>query len=170
MNLGYGDMRYKVYLWGFSYLDYSLNILISWIRNLSLYNWFCQHLHLMFYLTPHCMFECACAHDTIFDICFSNFDLSIHVWLPVHVTWHSFYHLLGSFLTLLDLHVQILELELKWTHPPKIELILWSSPTSCSSSLSSLPLTGSRDFIWSSWAPVCTMHILYFILLHLQVI
>ena len=49
-NLGYihsvnGNIRYKVYLWGFSCLDYPFDILISWIRQLSLYNWFCRHLH-----------------------------------------------------------------------------------------------------------------------------
>jgi len=31
----------KIYIWGFSYLDYSFDVLISWSRKLSLYNWFC---------------------------------------------------------------------------------------------------------------------------------
>jgi len=42
MNSGYGEMRYEVYLLGFPYLDYSCDILISRIRNLSFYNWFCH--------------------------------------------------------------------------------------------------------------------------------
>ena len=33
-----GDMRYMVYGWGFPYLDYPLEVSISWIRLLSPYN------------------------------------------------------------------------------------------------------------------------------------
>jgi len=34
MDLAYDDVRYMVYRWGFSYLDYSFNVLISWSRKL----------------------------------------------------------------------------------------------------------------------------------------
>ena len=44
INSVYGDVRYMVYIWGFPYLDYPLVVSISWIQNLSLYNWFCLHL------------------------------------------------------------------------------------------------------------------------------
>jgi len=40
-----GEVRYMVYRWGFPYLDYPLNVLISWSRRLSLFNWFCIYLH-----------------------------------------------------------------------------------------------------------------------------
>jgi len=33
-----GDMRYKVYIWEFSYLNYSLDVIFSEIRKLSSYN------------------------------------------------------------------------------------------------------------------------------------
>jgi len=39
-------MRYKVYIWEFSSLDYLLDVLISWSCGLGVYNWFCPHLHL----------------------------------------------------------------------------------------------------------------------------
>ena len=32
INSGDSDMRYKVYIWGFSCLDYSLDVLVSWSR------------------------------------------------------------------------------------------------------------------------------------------
>ena len=36
-------MRYNVYIWGFSYLDYSFDALVSWSHKLSFYSWFCSH-------------------------------------------------------------------------------------------------------------------------------
>jgi len=38
----------------------------------------------------------------------------VHVWLPVHVIWLHLTYSLGSFLTPLDLHVQILDLGSCW--------------------------------------------------------
>jgi len=35
-----GDMRYNLYIWGFPYLDYFLDVLISWIFQLSSYTGF----------------------------------------------------------------------------------------------------------------------------------
>jgi len=67
---------------------------------------------------------CVYAHNMIFDTCFSKSVLSIHVCLLVHATWHVFYHSFGSFLTSLDLYVQILELGLKWILPPRIKAYL----------------------------------------------
>jgi len=40
INSGYGDVRYRVYIWEFSCLDYSFDVLISYISNLGLYNGF----------------------------------------------------------------------------------------------------------------------------------
>jgi len=54
MNSGYGDVRYTVYIWEFSCLDYFFNVLISRIGNLGLF---------------HCLLLYACAHDTIFNAC-----------------------------------------------------------------------------------------------------
>jgi len=52
---------------------------------------------------------CPCLwHD--FKYMLFYWDLSIHVCMTLHATWHSSYHLLGSFLTPLGLHVQISEL------------------------------------------------------------
>ena len=33
INSGYGDVRYRVYIWGFPYLDYFFDVLISQIGN-----------------------------------------------------------------------------------------------------------------------------------------
>jgi len=46
MDLAYDDVRNTVYRWGFSCLDYSFDVLISWSRKLRLYRWFC---HLCFH-------------------------------------------------------------------------------------------------------------------------
>jgi len=62
------DMRYMVYKWGFPYLDYSLEVSISWIYLLSLYNWFC-HFCTSYYLMPHSCLG-VCVHDTVFNACF----------------------------------------------------------------------------------------------------
>ena len=48
---------------------------------------------------PYCMLVYACAHDTIFDICLFDTDLSIQVCLRVYTTWLHFTYLLGYFLT-----------------------------------------------------------------------
>jgi len=40
INSDYSDVRYRVYIWGFPCLDYSFDVLISLIGNVSLYNWF----------------------------------------------------------------------------------------------------------------------------------
>ena len=91
-----------IYIWGFSCLDYFFDILNWWICNMRLRNLFCPHLlYLMLY-------QCWCVSvltTQFFNTCLSDSDLSIHVYLFMHVTWHSSYHSLGSFLTPLDLYV-----------------------------------------------------------------
>ena len=47
----------------------------------------------------HYMLMCAHTHETVFDICFSDLDLSIHMYLPVHATWLHFTYSLDCFLT-----------------------------------------------------------------------
>jgi len=69
--------------------------------------------------------------DTFLDVLFHA-----RVCMLMHATWHSFYYSLGSFLTPMPTHVQILELKLKWIYPLRTELILWSRITRCSSFLS----------------------------------
>jgi len=95
----YGDMRYIVYRWEFSYLDYPLEVSISWIYLLSPYNWFC-HICLSYYLMPYVRGMLM----TWFLIHAFDSDLSIHMWLSMHATWHSL--LVGEFLTPLDPHIQ----------------------------------------------------------------
>jgi len=56
----------RVYIWGFSYLDYFFDVLISWIHRLSLYNWF-WHFHMLVWL-----------FTTLFLCLFSDSILSIH--------------------------------------------------------------------------------------------
>jgi len=89
-----GDMRYMVYRWGFSYLDYPLEVSISWIYLLSPYNWFC-HICLPYHLVSH---SCSCmlVLMTQFSMHVYDSDLSIHMCLFLHATWYSQHHSLGS--------------------------------------------------------------------------
>ena len=129
-------MRFKVSLWGFSCLDYHLDILISWIHNLSLYNWFCLHF---LYLIPHCMLVCVCAHDTFFDICFFDSDLSIHVYLPVHAIGFILRTHWVVFWQSLHLYIRIPE--------------LWCSGPSRGASLYSGSVVDQRMIVRSSFLP-----------------
>ena len=102
-----GDMRYMVYKWGFPCLDYSLEVSISWIYLLSLYNWyccFCASHHLM---PPSC--SGVYAHDTVFNACylfrFIDTRMLVHACHLAFIT-----SLVGEFLTPLNLHVHISEL------------------------------------------------------------
>jgi len=42
------------------------------------------------------IFLYACTHDMVFNACFLYSNLSIHVCLSLHATWHSPYHSLES--------------------------------------------------------------------------
>jgi len=59
------DMRYMVYRWGFSCLDYPLEGSTLWIYLLNSYNWFC-HISLSHHLMPY---SCSCV--LVFTIRFS---------------------------------------------------------------------------------------------------
>ena len=97
INSAYGDVRYMVYIWGLPYLDYPLDVSISWIHNLSLYNQFCPHLYLKH---AWCLISWLCM--SLLTTQFSNSDLSIHVYLldfrfntdsliSIYVTVHCLY-------------------------------------------------------------------------------
>ena len=49
MDLVYDDMRYMVYRWGFSCLDYSFNVLISWSHKLGCTTGFVVFIFIWFY-------------------------------------------------------------------------------------------------------------------------
>ena len=50
INSDYSDVRCRVYIWGLPCLDYSIDILISRISNVGLYNWFfCSYLTVSFH-------------------------------------------------------------------------------------------------------------------------
>jgi len=80
MNSGNGDIEHMVYIWGFSYLDYPLNVSISWIQSLSLYNWFYPYLYLSH---AWCLFACLCIPmlSTLFSMHVFYPTLSIHIYL-----------------------------------------------------------------------------------------
>ena len=42
IDLVYDEVRYMVYRWGFPFLDYFFDVLISWSCKLGLYRWFCR--------------------------------------------------------------------------------------------------------------------------------
>ena len=78
-------------------------------------------------LKSHYMLVCAYVHDTVFDTCFL-IQIYRYMCACLCTSLGLFYHSLGNF-WLPSLHVQILELGLKWTHPPRTELILQSRLT-----------------------------------------
>ena len=94
INSDYSDVMYRVYIWGFPCLDYSFDVLISLIGNVSLYNWF----PIVIYLLSYFMFIHAHVHDTHFlytCICYAR---------RLALLMYSL-----GLLTSLDSHVQILE-------------------------------------------------------------
>ena len=84
------------YIWEFPYLDYSFDVLISRIGNMSLYNWFsCSYF--TYYLI-------SCSYVLIYTIHLS----CTHVH-DLHATWLYHFVLAGLHLTTLNSHVQSLE-------------------------------------------------------------
>ena len=94
INSDYSDVRYRVYIWGFPYLDYSFDVLISLIGNVSLYNWFpvITLLTVLFHVL----------------IClYSRYTFLVHMYL-LCTSFGFIYVLAGLRLTTLNSHVQIL--------------------------------------------------------------
>ena len=90
-------------------LSTSFSIHIFWFRFIDIHvsTWFriyCCSFNFL-YVTCHCLF---------LDAWITSLD-HVHVWLPKHANW--FYHMysLGYFLTILDLHVQILKFGPWWS-------------------------------------------------------
>ena len=88
-------MRYIIYRRGFPYLDYPLEVSISWIYLLSPYNW-SYHFCTSHYLMPLHVHVCLCTWH-VFQYLLFDSDLSIHMCFPLHATWHSSYLSLGCF-------------------------------------------------------------------------
>jgi len=107
-----GEVRYMVYRWGFPYLDYPLDVLISWIRRLSLYNWFCLHLHFTYDIYNSYMLDkCISLYLLLLPTCFLEYTIHWYSCTCV-LAWArylAFLYSLGCILTTLDLHVQIPE-------------------------------------------------------------
>ena len=81
-NLAYGDVSYMVYIWGFSYLDYFFDVLISRIANVGLYNWFPYSYFI------YCLISCS--YVLIFMI-----HLSFTCVPDMHATWNHLLYSLG---------------------------------------------------------------------------
>jgi len=96
----------------------------------------------LLYLPLPYLLLCAYANDTVLNACL-GFRLSVHMYLPLHATWHASYHSLGSFLTPLDVHVQISELGLTCILLLRTKLTLWSRQTRYGSSPLFCPPFGS---------------------------
>ena len=105
-------MRYMVYRWESPYLDYPLEVSISWIYLLSPYNWFCR------FCTSHHLVPLSCSglysYNTVLNACiwFKFIDAHVLV-LARHLAFIT--PLVREFLTSLDLHVQILKFKPWWT-------------------------------------------------------
>jgi len=156
MNSGYNDMRYKVYIWGFPYLDYYFDVLIS---GSVIWAYITSFITLIYSL-PHCMLLYACAHDTILN---SFFLTRIYQYTCACLCMP-----LGSRLTTrwgvltpAVLYVHILELGLWWTS-------WWSELRSDSvvdqlltvlSPFLSGPLLVSQVFLLYVVRHFCTVHI-----------
>ena len=63
------------------------------LMKLSSYNWFC-YICLSYHLMSHYIVWLCSWH--VFNACFDS-NLSIHVCLTLHATWHSQHHSLGSY-------------------------------------------------------------------------
>jgi len=147
-----------VYRGGFPYLDYPLEVSISWIYLLGPYNWLC-HICLSHHLMPH---SCSCV-------------LVLTIWFSMHTLLFRF----------IDTRVLIFARHLAFTTPlvrefwlpwilisrfQSLELVdssyCWSEwrsesvdhrQTVWSSTLPG-PLLGSRVFLLWLWASFCIVH------------
>jgi len=94
----------KVYRWGFPCLDYSFEVLVSWDRNLSVYNhfawnqfylgfpvswWLCYTVHIHTYIFH------LCSNPPVFWVC--------HLCSSCFAAWHCIILAWGVSLTPLDL-------------------------------------------------------------------
>ena len=143
MNSGYNKMRYTVYIWGFSYLNYSFDILISWISNMSLYNWF-YHICFTYYIIASLCVSVLTTRFSTHAFPFGFIDTRELV-CARHLV--LILPLVGQLSDSLDLYVQILKLRLKWTPPSRTKLTLQRRLTSCSSFLSNSSWSARRTFI-----------------------
>jgi len=161
MKPGYGDVRYKVYIWGFSCLDYTFNVLISWIGKLGLYNWF---FHIYF---TWCHIVCSCLSLLTIRFSIHTFRFEFIGTRVVFYARHLTLILLhvGEFLTLLNLRVKILEFGPWWSS-------YWSERYSSSVVDQRLPvlnffIQGSPSRLWS-FSFVTREHLLYCLYLHIS--
>ena len=92
MDLVYDDVRYMVYRWGFPYLIYSFNVLISWNRKLGLYRW-CIYFHrvilqifgfiiIILYLFTSCLITCVLFYQ------FSALIILYHAYYLFDITYY----------------------------------------------------------------------------------
>ena len=94
------------------------------------------HLRITHCLMSHFMLVCVCSWCGFwYMLSRVGFYWCTYVYLCTPLDTYFTTHWL-VFLTLMDLHVQILEFGLKWILPPRTELILQSRLTSCRSFLS----------------------------------
>jgi len=138
IKAGYSDVRYKVYIWGFSYLNYSFDVLILRISNLGLYNEFYNIYFTCYIIACHCV--SLLRHN--FQYLLIDLNFSIHMCLSLHATWHSSYNSLGSFLTPLDFYVKISEFGQMWILLLRTKLTL---PLFCLYLVGSWHLLVARD-------------------------
>jgi len=88
--------RHEIYvcIWGFSCLDYPLEVSISWICLLSPYNGFVTSVYHIIWCLIHVR---VCMLTIRFSTHAFDSNLSIHMCLSLHTTWHSSHHSLGTF-------------------------------------------------------------------------
>ena len=84
----FGDMRQKVYIWGFPCLDYSFDVLVSWERNLSVYNHFCLQLDLLGFPVPWWLgYTCPYIYHT----CVLTPIFALATWLQLFIVYMSWF-------------------------------------------------------------------------------
>ena len=150
-----------VYKWGFSCLNYPLEVSISWICLLSPYNYFC-HICLSHHFMPY---SCSSvyAHDTVFNTCFWLRFIDTHVLVSAHYLV-LITPLVGEFLAPLDLHVHILEFGPWWTscwsewHSGSVVDQRKTSPRTYPSKS---PWLSLEFFFYNSWASFILFKIVY---------
>ena len=149
-------MRYIVYRWGFSCLDFLLEVSISWIYLLSPYNWLC-HFYTSHYLMP---LSCSCMDVLTLRFSMYAFCTQIYRYTCAYpYTPFGIRHTTRwGVLTLLDPYIQISELVDSsgcWSEWRSESVNHWQ--TIWSPIIQAL-LLDSRIFLFWLWAFFCTVH------------
>ena len=128
-------------------------------------------VHTYIYHFTWCLRSCLSVHmlTTRFLTYAFQLNLPIHVCLLVHATWIYLMYSLGSFMTTLNLHVQILKFRACGFSLLLLRVAQQKRGLSvdCSELFPSSPSCSAPEFpCYSSWAPIVLFIIVYLLVIH----